>query len=311
MSKPQSVNQKILLKPGTLWAKIKEQTQHGLECGALKSIATDYQFVEEDGVNFLVRTLSNLQRKDEAKKQQDKATKKGKDFNPFLPYEEDLFVSDISPTHLCLLNKFNVVDNHLLIVTREFEEQESLLNWQDFQAMWACLAEVNGLAFYNGGKIAGASQQHKHLQLVPTPLAPNQTESIPIASFFASAVFKNDLGIVPNLPFVHGFCKLDAGLWNSPNDAAQITLELYSQLLQSVNLLAKDTQQNQNLKAYNLLATREWMLIVPRSAEHFESISINSLGFAGAFLVRNKQQMQMLKDCKPMTILKQVGVSEF
>jgi hypothetical protein len=32
-----------------------------------------------------------------------------------------LFVSDISstqpPTHVCLLNKFNVIDNHLLIVT--------------------------------------------------------------------------------------------------------------------------------------------------------------------------------------------------
>ena len=178
MPDTQSVNQEILLKPGTLWTRIQKQTRHGLECGALQSIATDYEFVEDNGVNFLVRVLTNLTRKDEAKKKQDKAAKKGKDFNPFLPYEEDLFVSDISQTHLCLLNKFNVVENHLLIVTREFEEQESLLNYQDFQAMWACLREIDGLIFYNGGKIAGASQRHKHLQLVPTPLAPNQTESI-------------------------------------------------------------------------------------------------------------------------------------
>ncbi|NIO40609.1 MAG: phosphorylase, partial [Burkholderiales bacterium] len=38
--------------------------------------------------------------------------------NPFLPYGKDLFVSDISETHLALLNKFNVIDYHLLIVTR-------------------------------------------------------------------------------------------------------------------------------------------------------------------------------------------------
>jgi ATP adenylyltransferase len=309
MSDTQSMNQEILLKPGTLWTKIKAQTQHGISCGALQSIATDYEFVEQNGVNFLVRILSNLNRKDEAKKTQDKAAKKGQDFNPFLPYEEDLFVSNISPTHLCLLNKFNVVDHHLLIVTREFEEQESLLNWQDFQAMWACFAQIDGFAFYNGGKIAGASQRHKHLQLVPTPLAPNQTESIPIAPLFASAVFNGDVGRVPDLPFVHGFYRFDSYLIKSPNHAAQITLEIYHKLLKAINLLPENTENNSSI-AYNFLVTREWMFIVPRSQENFESISVNSLGFAGALLVRNQQQMQMLKDCKPMGILRQVGVSE-
>ena len=254
MSDTQSSKQEILLESGTLWTRIQEQTQHGLECGALQSITTDYEFVEEKGVNFLVRILSNL------------------------------------------------------IVTREFESQDSFLNYQDFQAMWACLKEIDGLAFYNGGKIAGASQKHKHLQLVPTPLAPNQQESIPIAPLFASAVFEGDVGRVPDLPFVHGFCRFDADLINSPNDAAQITLELYSKLLKAVGLLNEDTENNCSI-AYNFLATREWMFIVPRSKEHFESISVNSLGFAGALLVRNQEQMQMLKDCKPMEILRQVGVS--
>ena len=305
MTDTRSVNQEILLTPGTLWTRLKEQTKYGLECGALQSISTDYEFVEENGVNFLVRVLSNLTRKDEAKNKQDKAAKKGHDFNPFLPYEEDLFVGDISPTHLCLLNKFNVVDHHLLIVTREFEEQDSLLNYQDFQAMWVCLAEINGLVFYNGGKIAGASQRHKHLQLVPTPLVPTQKESVPIAALFSSAVFDGDVGRVPDLPFVHGFYRFDSDLINR-NNAAQITLQVYYKLLKAVNLLGKNVQNNSI--AYNLLVTREWMFIVPRSQESFESISVNSLGFAGTLLVRNQQQMQMLKDYKPMTILKQVGI---
>lgn len=57
-----SINQEILLKPDTLLTRIKEQTQHGLQCGALQSIPTDYEFVEQNGINFLVRIFSSLLR---------------------------------------------------------------------------------------------------------------------------------------------------------------------------------------------------------------------------------------------------------
>ena len=40
----------------------------------------------------------------------------------------------------------------------------------DFDALARGLAAIDGLAFYNGGTVAGASQPHKHLQLVPVPL---------------------------------------------------------------------------------------------------------------------------------------------
>ena len=38
------------------------------------------------------------------------------------------------------------------------------------EEMNAILAEFDGLGFYNGGETAGASQPHKHLQIVPLPL---------------------------------------------------------------------------------------------------------------------------------------------
>ncbi|HEY9871936.1 MAG TPA: hypothetical protein V6D12_00765, partial [Candidatus Obscuribacterales bacterium] len=115
------------MEPGTLWDKVTKQTEFALSCGALHPIPTKCEILEQDGIRFLVRILSNLVRKDEAKQKQDKAPDtSGKDFNPFLPYEQDLFVADISDTHVCLLNKFNIVDHHLLIITREFEEQENL-----------------------------------------------------------------------------------------------------------------------------------------------------------------------------------------
>ena len=289
---------KILLKPGTLWKSIKEQTENALKCGALLSIPTDFEFVEQNGSKFLVRILSNLARKDTAKRQEKKT-------NPFLPYEQDLFVADISQTHVCILNKFNVVDYHLLIITRAFEEQEKLLNLEDFAAMWACLAEFEGLAFYNGGKIAGASQPHKHLQIVPLPLTPSGVQ-IPIEPLLKSAQFTDSVTTVPELPFIHALAKLDPNWSNSPLEAAAATLELYQSLLSAVGLEAVD--DNRQSGAYNLLATREWMLIVPRSHEHFDSISVNSLGFAGGLLVRNEQQMQIIKEQGPMTILQNVAL---
>lgn len=295
----------ILLQPSTLWDSVKQQTNHALECGALLSIPTEFEFVEQDGVKFLVRILSNLVRKDTAKKQQDKqTTATGKEFNPFLPYEQDLFVADISDTHVCILNKFNVVDYHLLIITRAFEEQESLLTLEDFAAMWACLAGIDGLVFYNAGKNAGASQRHKHLQLVPLPLTPSGTQ-IPIEPLLASAKFQDAIATIPELPFIHAFAKLDPTWADSPFTGAKATLEIYYNLLRAVGLGAIDADRQAG--AYNLLATREWMLIVPRSQEHFQSISVNSLGFAGAMLVKNESEMELLKHQTPMNILKNVA----
>ena len=288
----------ILLKPGTLWKSIKERSENALQCGALLSIPTDFEFVEQNGIKFLVRILSNLIRKDTAKQQEKKT-------NPFLPYEKDLFVADISQTHVCILNKFNVVDYHLLIITRAFEEQEKLLTLEDFAAMWACLAEFEGLAFYNGGKISGASQPHKHLQIVPLPLTPSGLQ-MPIEPLLTSAQFTDSVTTVPELPFIHALAKLDPSWSNSPLEAAAATLELYQSLLSAVGL--KALEDNRQSGAYNLLATREWMLIVPRSHETFDSISVNSLGFAGALLVRNREQMQVIKEQGPMTILKNVAL---
>jgi sulfate adenylyltransferase (ADP) / ATP adenylyltransferase len=298
-SEPEICPKKISFKPGTLWKIIKEQTKYALECGALLSIPTDCEFVEDQGMKFLVRIVSNLRRKDTAKKE-DKKT------NPFLPYEQDLFVADISETHVCLLNKFNVVDYHLLIITRAFEEQEKLLTLADFAAFWACLAEFDGLVFYNGGKIAGASQPHKHLQIVPLPLTESGS-SIPIETLIKSAQFTDAVTTIPELPFVHAFGKLDPNWSQSPYTGAEKTLQLYEELLRAVGITAE--ADNQQSGAYNLLATREWMLIIPRSQESFQSISVNSLGFAGALLVRNQEQMQIIKEQKPMTILQNVGVS--
>ncbi|MGF1536533.1 MAG: DUF4922 domain-containing protein [Elainellaceae cyanobacterium] len=282
------------LSSGQLWSRVKAQTEYALQCGALQSIPTQSEFLDDGGMLFVVRILSNLARKEKAKKQT-KATADGKPFNPFLPYDPDLFVGNLSQTHLCLLNKYNVVDHHLLMVTRAFEPQDNWLNEQDFHAAWRCLCEIDGLVFYNGGPLAGASQPHKHLQLVPTA-----TDEIPVDAVLQFERLEQPSSF-STLPFRHGAMALGT----SPEPAKQL-LAAYRQLLKSVSI---DLQGEQQTKAYNLLFTRRWMLVVPRSQESFKSISVNSLGFAGSLFVRDEHQLALLKSYGPMTVLKQVAVA--
>lgn len=299
------------LSPRQLWPRIHEQTAYALSCGALQSIPTHYEFIEQNGIRFLVRVLNNLVRKDRAKQAQKQASRtSGKEFNPFLPYEDDLFVGDLSETHLCLLNKYNVVDHHLLIVTREFETQTRWLNEHDFEALWACMAEIDGLAFYNGGKLAGASQQHKHLQLVPTPFSPDGTD-IPVDAVVQAQVLGSPATdtpiMVPDLPFVHAAMPLKLTPDTPRSDAIQLLVSRYRCLLDAVGLTVDAANPTEQTGPYNLLATRDWMLVVPRSQESFHSISVNSLGFAGSLFVKNEAQKTILKEHGPMTILSAVA----
>jgi ATP adenylyltransferase len=49
-------------------------------------------------------------------------------------------------------------------------------------------------------------------------------------------------------------------------------------------------------------------MLVPRSQEFFEGISINALGFAGALLVKDAAQLAMLRKQGPMTVLQRVAL---
>jgi sulfate adenylyltransferase (ADP) / ATP adenylyltransferase len=310
------VGERRAWQTGALQQRLARQTEYALATGALRSIETRYEWLGAGDLQFLVRQLANLARKEAAlstQQQQQKAT--GQPFNPFLPYEADLYVCDISETHLCLLNKFNVVEQHLLIITRAFESQEAWLNEADFVALAHCLQEIDGLAFYNGGTNAGASQPHKHLQLIPLPLmasdAANPTLRMPIEPAIATAL-KGDAIFSPSppahgvyraaFPFAHGIVAL------SPHSEGQTLLQGYRQLLKVLRGDDPTGQwQGKHNQAYNLLVTRDWMMMVLRSQESYESIPVNALGFAGSLLVKNAEQLEILKKIGPLTLLQTVA----
>ncbi|MBW2526184.1 MAG: phosphorylase [Deltaproteobacteria bacterium] len=291
-----------------LWTRVLERTREAAACGAQQSIPTDYEFVDDGDIRFLVRVVANLKRKDAERKAVDPfRLPRQAQANPFLPYDEELFVAHLSSSHVCLLNKFNVVDHHLLIVTRGYEEQEDLLTLADFEALWRCLDRIDGLGFYNAGAAAGASQRHKHLQLVPLPLAPTGP-AVPIGPLLRLAPQDGRIGTSPALPFAHAFIR-------SPDrdgpvrEAAGPSLAAYLGLLRAVALIPEEGPPPPSASApYNLLCTRDWMLLAPRSEEYVERISLNALGFAGALLVRSPEDLARLKQIGPMEILRRTGV---
>jgi ATP adenylyltransferase len=257
----------------TLPSRLEEVSRRALQSGALEPIATRSTFLEDEGVRFIVRIVERIEKK---KASQEAQAKSGR--NPFLPYEQELFVADVSPTHAALLNKFNVMENHLLVVTRVFEEQESLLTSEDFEAMRLVLQEFDSLFFYNSGPAAGASQRHKHLQFIPVPIGEGP-ERCPMEVLLGGGA----------VPFTCGF------------EPAPPTRELYLQAL-------AEHGRGKDPGAYNLVATRDWTLFVPRRQGSFESISVNGLGFAGAFLAKDDQELARLESVGPMTVLREVSL---
>lgn len=290
--------------PGTLLHIAARQSERARQAHVLAPFATTEQYVLDGGVRFVVRRAESLARKAAGPRD---ASGEATQANPFIDYDPSLFVTDISATHICLLNKFPVMAHHLLIVTRTMESQEDVLTLEDFEALCTCLADLDGLGFYNGGRLAGASQPHKHLQVVPLPLA-GEGPPLPIEAALAAARQGGGVDAVPGLPFRHALIWLEPQLFDRPPLAAAQVHRAYDDLLAAV-FAADGTPlpARRQPGPYNLLVTRRWMLLVPRSSEQFAAIPVNTLGYAGSFFIWTDEQAEALLAHGPMTILAAVG----
>jgi ATP adenylyltransferase len=267
---------------------VQDTTRCAMATGALQPIETQTTLLDDGGVRFVVRAVSSLVRKDEARHAAAVA-------DPLGDYEPDLFVADLGPSHYVLLNRFPVVAGHVLLVTRRFERQERLLAVEDFEALAACLADVDGLGFYNAGVEAGASQPRKHLQLVPLPLSAETPDEVPMERLLIGG---------HRLAFKHGFARI------APHATAGALHALYRDLLGHCGISAVATAEGELQSApYNLLVRRNWMLVVARTCECFETISVNALGFAGSLFVRTQKELERVRAIGPMRVLVAVAVT--
>lgn len=276
-----------------LLARTDRTIAAALAAGALQPIRTEQDWIEDAGLRFSVRWVSSLALKDRARV--DTVTARRPDFNPFLPPEPALTVAESGPAHLVVLNKFPVIDRHLLIVTRAFEDQHAPLSAADFTALARIVGAHGGLGFYNGGRIAGASQAHKHLQWIPSAAAALANFLPPLRE---GAAADN-----PALPWAHAAVALAATAWADPERAGQTVHAAFRLACAHLGLpCAADP-----MPPYNLLVTRDALLLVPRTREKWHDVSINSLAWAGSLFVRDRVQIDALRETGPLAVLAAVG----
>jgi ATP adenylyltransferase len=273
---------------GGLWQLARARGAAARRSGSLRPVVTRIETLHDGGIDFTVRVAQGMKDKDAA------AHSDARPIDPFAVPEPDLVVGDLSPTYICLLNKFNVLDDHLLVVTRDFVDQRAPLAAGDFAALQACMRGRSSLGFYNGGREAGASQPHRHLQVVPLPLS-LRGPAVPIESVTAPGAAGDGVHRSAALPFRHAFTATGMQAGPRPLYAA------YRRLLEATALA--QSAADGFLPPYSLLVARSWTLLVPRSRDEVEGIPVNSLGYAGALLVRDEEGLARLRSIGPLEVL--------
>ncbi|KND01842.1 uncharacterized protein SPPG_03632 [Spizellomyces punctatus DAOM BR117] len=294
----------------SLGQKITTAFEKALASSHLFFIPSQLHIHPTHGIAFQIRLAPSLTKKPDGYV----ADKR----NPFLPYDPAMFVHEYE-RHVVLLNKFSVVKGHVLVVTKEFESQMFPLNAHDFSATWNVMTQGGSqyLGFYNCGPESGASVPHKHIQLIP---ASTEVDDVypPLQTLIST---RKDQPGTPfsdaTLPFAHGISLL-------PATPTPTTLEtIYKALVQHAFRSARldpgpCLQRNEHVASgvpdaahpqasYNMIMTREFMMVVPRRVERAFGVSVNSVGFAGMLLVKNEEQLEVVKRVGPMEVLKEVG----
>ncbi|MDB5968418.1 MAG: hypothetical protein JWQ90_868 [Hydrocarboniphaga sp.] len=284
--------------PATLAAAVSQVTQQALASGALIPFHVAGETALDAGLPWRIEWASSLALKDQAKIPKP-GTKPGA-FNPFLPYEPALYVSDLGEAHVLLLNKFPVLFNHVLIVTRDYADQERPLQRADFDALAIAMSGIDGLAFFNGGVTAGASVQHRHLQIAPftAPL---------IEALLPEAAAGDATQPLARLPYRHAFVRFAYAWPGAAADAGARLFDAYRHCLDACGLQPGD---NGRLPAYNLLATRDWFMLIPRSRETWRSgehsVSLNAMSFAGSIFVRDPALIAPIRKAGLIALLSSV-----
>ncbi|EGG15763.1 pleckstrin domain-containing protein [Cavenderia fasciculata] len=347
----------------SLWEMIQKVSERATRIGAIEKIESHPVFIKESNVNFMlsvagalakrpfnfdkssstscstspspspcINNNQNNQNNNDNNNNNNTILQKKKQFiDPFLPCDKDLLVCDLFGTHNLVLNKFNVSNHHCIIATTDYQDQIEPLNRNDFKAIWECVDKCDMLCFFNCGAQSGASQPHKHVQLLRTPYFENeQNLKCPIESVIKKHLKGPDVIVnVDSLGFHSAAVQLDKSKLSDDSSSldqrAQYFESNYIDLLNHLKLVVHDNNNNNNNKddnddtiqkkyntggnSYNFIMTNEWMFVVPRKCYQSNGISINSVGFTGSILVRSEREMETIKQHGIVNILNEVSYS--
>ena len=202
----------------------------------------------------------------------------------------------LSTGHVVLLNKYPVQPCHLLVISDGWQPQSGWLQEADWQAVARVAADTGGLWFFNSSAVAGASQPHRHLQLLPRQ-APEP--SCPLAPLLLAQL----TGERPAPPWRHALSRRRDPLGGSDLSA------LYREHCLRLGL-GQPESDPAPLAAYNLLFDDDWFLTVVRVREHGAGFSVNGLGFAGYLLCTAGSDLAWMRQHGPWSLLRSVAAAD-
>ncbi|KAJ4329423.1 bifunctional AP-4-A phosphorylase/ADP sulfurylase [Fusarium piperis] len=247
-----------------------------------------------------------------------------------------LRITDLGPSHYLVLNKFAIAAEHFILATNEFKDQDDLLERDDFAAIRACIDAYDkpeggeGLfTFFNSGEFSGASQAHRHVQMIPISRMKDGLEPDSPWSVVADKLTVKDTdlgGIVAKLPFTviaRNISGMDANALHS------LYLEMYQEGCIAEALNARHPKHDSEHHSdgtprisYNLAMTKDTMVLLPRLSDkiHLQDdegkpldikLSVNGTILAGTVLVKEEHDYKTVQTL-PGALkrgLQQIGVA--
>ncbi|ROV99131.1 hypothetical protein VMCG_06570 [Cytospora schulzeri] len=324
---------------------VKSRFSNAKANGDINYYPTKVAILKPDSIPFQLRFSPSLANKPKlpAPPPPPAATEHGTETKkkPFDPFEKPLMstiVDSVGDDHQLILNKFAVVPEHFLLVTNRFEPQTGLLEAGDLMATYNCIRayEKEGrevFVFFNSGPHSGASQPHRHLQLLPVERMREGLEEIEdggdggwglLADRLAASAGKDE-GSGSLLPFVTFSERLTDDMTFRGLRSAY--LRLYRRACRAVGgdatpqkgkgagasldeeseceSVGEDEEEVAKI-SYNLAMTRDAMVICPRLAEgdvirdkdgkEVGRLALNGTVLAGTALVKSQAEWDALKE---------------
>lgn len=227
-----------------------------------------------------------------------------------------------------MLNKFAISPEHFILSTQTFKDQTHLLEPEDLAATHACVEAYRAagqdlFVFFNSGPHSGASQPHRHLQLVPVKsMMQGLDESSPWRVLADSLL---DQTVSCRLPFQTFAERI------GPDTSAAVLHEHYLSLYRRACQAAGESLDERGTAtsecgepakmSYNLAMTSDVLAICPRTAEgatitdasgtELGFVALNGTVLAGTALVKKAEEWKALKENEEQlkAVLSRIGLS--
>ena len=272
------------MRSETYWKKALKQTSLSINENSLyplETIVVTRKFYDKD--DFIIRKLDTSKFK--------KKICYGPKQNPFNPWEKILEIDKVGNNHQLILNKYPVQKGHILLITNSWKPQNGWLDVNDWVAIQNVNKDTSGLWFFNSSPIAGASQPHRHIQLLRRS---NGQVSCPREKWFLDLELSNDNNT-----------KLKKSIVVSHFDfqeSSSYIYNLYLELTKKIGL-GDPINDERPKHPYNILITNSWIALIKRRFDHLHGFSVNGLGFAGYLLITEKSDTNYLKNYGPEKLL--------